>query len=104
VITLANDILFFPVVTTTKDDLGQIKETEEFSRQVFCERKSVTQSEFFAAGQSGRKPSCTLLVNVFDYQEEVMVKHRNKIYTVYRTYEREDEKVELYCEVKAGGN
>lgn len=34
-----NDILFFPVVTTTKDDLGQIEVSEDFTRQVFCEKR-----------------------------------------------------------------
>ncbi len=34
-----NDIVFFPVVTTTTDDLGQIEVAEEFTRQVFCEKK-----------------------------------------------------------------
>ncbi|PEE39389.1 phage head closure protein [Bacillus pseudomycoides] len=98
-----NDILFFPVVTTVKDELGQIEEIEKFSRQVFCEKKSVPQSEFFQAGQSGIKASCTLIIHLLDYQEEQKVKYREKEYSIYRTYERNDEKVELYCEVKAGG-
>ncbi|WP_416712445.1 phage head closure protein, partial [Bacillus cereus] len=51
-----NDIVFFPVVTTTTDDLGQIEVAEDFTRQVFCEKKSVSQNEFFQAGQNGFKP------------------------------------------------
>ncbi|MBD5798407.1 phage head-tail adapter protein [Bacillus pseudomycoides] len=98
-----NDILLFPVVTTIEDDLGQKEEIETFSRQVFCEKKSVPQSEFFQAGQSGIKASCVLIVHLLDYQEEQKVKYREKEYSIYRTYERNDEKVELYCEVKAGG-
>ncbi|PDY48449.1 phage head closure protein [Bacillus pseudomycoides] len=98
-----NDILLFPVVTTIEDELGQKEEFEEFIRQVFCEKKSVPQSEFFQAGQSGIKASCTLIVHLLDYQEEQKVKYREKEYSIYRTYERNDEKVELYCEVKAGG-
>ena len=30
------------------------------------------------------------------------VKYREKEYNIYRTYERNDEKIELYCEVKSG--
>jgi SPP1 family predicted phage head-tail adaptor len=98
-----NDILFFPIVTFTKDELSQIEETEVFSRQVFCEKKSVPQSEFFQAGQSGIKASYVLIVNFYDYQNETKVKYCDKVYHIYRTYERQDEKVELYCEVKSGG-
>lgn len=98
-----NDILFFPVVTTTKDDLGQIEVSEDFTRQVFCEKKSISQNEFFQAGQNGFKPKCVLIVYSLDYQEEQKVQYNNKTYSIYRTYERDDERIELYCEVKAGG-
>ena len=97
-----NDILFFPVVTTIEDDLGQVEEKEDFTRQVFCQKKSVPQSEFFQAGQSGIKAACVLIVYTLDYQEEQKVKYRKEEYSIYRTYERDDEKIELYCEVKAG--
>ncbi|MFJ8529639.1 phage head closure protein [Bacillus sp. NPDC094106] len=98
-----NDILFFPEITTVEDDLGQKEEIETFSKQVFCKKKSVPQTEFFQAGQSGIKPKCALIVYTLDYQEEQKVKYREKEYSIYRTYERNDEKIELYCEVKAGG-
>ncbi|EJR67525.1 phage head closure protein [Bacillus toyonensis] len=99
-----NDILLFPVVTTTKDELGQVEVVlVSFTRQVFCEKKSVSQSEFFQAGQNGFKPKCVLIVYTLDYQEEQKVKYREKEYSIYRTYERDDEKIELYCEVKKGG-
>ncbi|HHQ2481021.1 TPA: phage head closure protein [Bacillus cereus] len=98
-----NDIILFPVVTTTEDELGQVEVSEYFTRQVFCEKKSVSQNEFFQAGQSDIKASCVLIVHVLDYQEEREVKYREKEYNIYRTYERDDEKIELYCEVIAGG-
>ncbi|MEC0037731.1 phage head closure protein [Bacillus cereus] len=98
-----NDIVFFPVVTTTTDDLGQIEAAEDFTRQVFCEKKSVSQNEFFQAGQNGFKPKCVLIVYTLDYQEEQKVQYHNKKYKIYRTYERDDERIELYCEVKTGG-
>ncbi|SFI36061.1 MULTISPECIES: phage head closure protein [unclassified Bacillus (in: firmicutes)] len=96
-----NDILWFPIVTTIEDELGQKEEIATFSRQVFCRKKSIPQSEFFQAGQSGIKASCILIVHYLDYQEETKVKYGNKTYSIYRIYERDDEKIELYCEVKA---
>ncbi|WP_025148778.1 phage head closure protein [Bacillus sp. H1a] len=98
-----NDILFFPIVTIVEDELGQKEEKETFSRQVFCKKKSVPQSEFFQAGQSNIKASHVLIVHILDYQDERKVKYRDKEYSIYRMYERDDEKIELYCEVKAGG-
>jgi SPP1 family predicted phage head-tail adaptor len=98
-----NDILFFPVAKTTKDDLGQIEVSEDFTRQVFCEKKSISQNEFFQAGQNGFKPKCVLIVYSLDYQEEQKAQYNNKTYSIYRTYERDDERIELYCEVKVGG-
>lgn len=98
-----NDILDFPIVTVVEDELGQKEETETFSRQVFCEKKSVPQSEFFQAGQNDIKASCVLIVHVLDYQDERKVQYKEKEYSIYRTYERDDEKIELYCEVVAGG-
>jgi SPP1 family predicted phage head-tail adaptor len=99
-----NDVILFPVVTSQEDDLGQVVEgNEDFSRQVFCEKKSVSSDEFFKAGQNGLKAKYVFIVHLHDYQEETKVKYSEKVYSIYRTYERKDEKVELYCEVKAGG-
>ena len=100
---LANDIMFFPVVTTVRDELNQAEEIETFTKRVFCEKKPVAQSEFFSAGQSGIKAAQVLVVSIFDYVNEKKVKYKDKVYSIYRTYERSDEKIELYCEVKAGG-
>jgi SPP1 family predicted phage head-tail adaptor len=98
-----NDITFFPIITEVEDDLGQTEEVQDFSRKVFCERKSVPQSEYFQAGQSGIKASCVIIVHQFDYQDDESLKYNNKIYRIYRRYDRNDEKVELYCEVRSGG-
>ena len=98
-----NEILHFPIVTVTEDELGQKEEIKTFNRQVFCKKKSVPQSEFFQAGQSDIKASCIVIVHILDYQEEREVKYREKEYSIYRTYERDDEKIELYCEVVVGG-
>lgn len=102
-IKLSNDILFFPVVTTITDELGQEIATDNFARKVFCEKKSIPQSEFFQAGQSGIKAANCLIVYQMDYHEEVKLKYKEKIYSIYRAYERPDERIELYCEVRAGG-
>lgn len=99
---MLNDILYFPVVTKVEDELGQVEYIRDYTRQVFCAKKSVPQSEFFQAGMSGIKASCVLIVNRFDYLNEETVKYNDKIYSIYRIYDRPDERTELYCSVKAG--
>lgn len=102
-VIIVNDILFFPIITTKEDDLGQVEENEEYSNQVFCEKKPIAQSEFFSAGQTGIKPSKCLVVSILDYEEQEKLMFGNKIYSIYRTYERKDERIELFCEVRVGG-
>ena len=99
---MGNDVLFFPVVTKTEDELGQVEEVEEYSRMAFCEKKSTPQSEFFEAGRNGIKANCVLIPNTLDYNGESTVRYKDKVYSVYRTYERADDRIELYCEVRLG--
>lgn len=98
-----NDILFFPTIITAGDDLGQVEEIETYSNRVFCEKRPIAQAEFYQAGQAGIKPSCLLVVSVFDYSNQEKLTYNDKVYSVYRVYERQDEMVELYCEVRSGG-
>ena len=99
---MGNDVLFFPIVTEVTDELGQVEETEEYVRMAFCEKKSTPQAEFFEAGRSDIKASCVLIPHTLDYNGESKVKYKDKVYSVYRTYERADERIELYCEVRLG--
>jgi SPP1 family predicted phage head-tail adaptor len=100
---MLNDILYFPIVTAIKDELGQTIEEEDYKRLVFCQKKSVPQSEFFNAGLNGIKAECVLIVNTLDYQNEKKVKFKDRVYDIYREYSRNDERTELYCMVKAHG-
>lgn len=99
---MGNDVLFFPVVTEVKDELGQVEEVEDYLRMAFCEKKSTPQTEFFEAGRNGIKANCVLIPHVLDYSGESKVKYKDKVYSVYRTYERADDRIELYCEVRTG--
>jgi SPP1 family predicted phage head-tail adaptor len=98
-----NELAWFPTISTIVDELGQEDEQEIFDNQVFCEKKSVPQNEFFQAGQNDIKASCVLIVHTLEYQGQEKVKFQDKIYSIYRTYERNDDKTELYCEVRSGG-
>lgn len=61
--------------------------------QVFANKKSVRQSEFYAAYQVGLKPTLLFVVNACDYEyasteqnEPTEVEYEGKKYTVIRTY------------------
>lgn len=99
---MLNDVLYFPIlVSSQKDSLGQVEKSSQFTRVCFCYKKSISQNEFYAAGQAGFKPDCVFIVNTLDYQNEKRLKFKNVIFDIYRTFDRVDERTELYCKVKA---
>ena len=66
---------------------------QEDKTDVFGRIESVGQSEFFAAAQNGLKPQ---------YNDQPIVIVNDKRYSVYRTYNRTDQKIELYLDGKIG--
>lgn len=87
--------------TYTEDSIGQQIEASS-ERLIYAYIHSVSQNEFFNAGQRGFKPDmvCDVWMTEYDGQEELMCD--GEIYSIYRTYAREDGRVELYAERKAG--
>ena len=62
----------------------ELKETE-----VFAEKKSVRQSEFYAAQQVGLNPSLVFVIDIRDFESvkaPVEVIYNEETYTVIRTY------------------
>lgn len=92
--------------TYTQDDIGQQIETPTY-RKVYAKLKPVPQSEFFAAGQTGIKPSAAFVIRTGEYKKETKLRYpatdSGTVYTIYRTYDTVDEMTELYAEVRAGG-
>lgn len=82
------------------DNIGNpiIEETET---EVFVDVLSVSQSEFFNAGQNGLKPEYKMILFTYDYGLQDKVKYNDKFYSVYRTYQNGD-KTELYLTAKVG--
>jgi len=67
-------------------------------------REPIRQNEFIAAGQNGIRPAMMLVVRTNQYNGRNKAKIGDEVYTIYRTYERDDGKTELYCEVRLGGS
>ena len=96
-----NDVCELIGVTLTKDELQQEIETE-VNRLVFCNRQSITMSEFYQAGQTDIKAAHKFVMNSMDYQDERLIRFKGKRYSIYRTFETNDY-IELYAEVRNGG-
>lgn len=81
------------------------------TREVFGEEKQVYSSTFFQAAAVGMKAEKILVIWKFDYEQEKYLVYQGIKYEILKTYETEDEKLELTCssdikkkEVNAYGN
>lgn len=70
--------------------------------EIFAQKESISQSEFYKGGEAGLKPDFRLITAIIDYNGEREVELDGKKYGIYRTYERNQDYIELYCERKGG--
>ena len=84
-----------------QDDLGEWTETWT-KREIFARVESVSMSEFYQAGMRGLDPDYKLTIWMNEYENEELVDYNGKIYAVYRTYRRDDGRIELYVSEKKG--
>jgi SPP1 family predicted phage head-tail adaptor len=89
-----DDVLEFITFTETRNNLGDVI-TEPAYRRVFADKKSIRQSEFYAAQSSGLKPEVMFVVWSLDYQGEEHFRHNNRKYKVVRTFETNNEQMEI---------
>ena len=74
-------------------------------RKVLADKASITQQEFFNASSDkaiGIKPKLCMRIRSFDYRGEKLCEYAGVIYSVYRTFDRQDGITELYLSPKAG--
>lgn len=84
------------------DEIGRQIPTLEVETTVFCDISSISLEEITAAGKIGLKPQYKITLFRYDYDGQKLVNLEGKRYSVYRTYLRRDEMIELYLEEKAG--
>lgn len=90
--------------TYTTDSMGQRTYTT-IEKEVFATLSSISRAEWTSYSQSGRQglvPAYVASVFFGDYNGENECVYEGQIYGIYRTYQRDDEQVELYLEKKAG--
>lgn len=98
-----NDTLYLLSTTYTANQYGVPVATQE-KHEVFCDRESVSRSEFFNAGRNGLNPQFMFRIFKGDYQGETVCQYDGLTYSIYRTYETDDDYIELYVERKGGTN
>ena len=89
------------------DSLGQRIPVDGTPSPVWAKLKSVSRSEWAAAGQHGLQPQLVAIIYAMEYADQpVVVIGEGKTarrYAVYRTYRPENsEYIELYLERKVG--
>ena len=87
--------------TITMNQLKQEVEVDTRT-EIFAQKESISQSEFYKGGEAGLKPDFRLITAIIDYNGEREVELDDKKYGIYRTYERDQDYIELYCERKGG--
>ena len=99
------DAVIFLLSTTAseKNKYGVYERTTK-QREVFCQVDSVTRAEFFGGGRNGLNPQYKFTMFSGDYEGEDTVIYNGQPYGVYRTFNPEMDRVELYCERKGGTN
>ncbi len=98
---MRDEIISLISTSIVADDIGNQIE-QEVSKEVFCTIESISQAEYFSASQSGLKSQFKVTIFEFDYNGATIVDYNSKRYSVYRTYLRNDERIELYLASKAG--
>ena len=94
-------ILLTPV--KEKDSLGQmVPSGDPIKRKCIGSLKSVSQNEFFKASQEGLEPEGMIEMNPIEYRGEALILIGGQEYTIYRTYERDTDKIEVYFGKRVG--
>jgi SPP1 family predicted phage head-tail adaptor len=81
----------------TENDMGDTIENSPKPRQVFANKKSIGQSEFYQAAATGLKPEIKFEVRTIEYEGERILEFNNSNYTILRTYDKNGEITELIC-------
>ena len=87
----------------TQDEYGRWIASPTRS-DVFCQAESVTQKEFFEGGRNGLNPAFKFTMFRYDYHGESVVEYNGNQYSVYRTFMKRSDELELYVERKGGTN
>lgn len=98
-----NQAVNIKLITTayTQNEIGEWTEVPT-KVSVFSYMSSVTMREFYDAGMQGFKPEYRFLLWQTEYSGEETLEYNNEVYVIYRTYLRDDGRIELYVTKRKG--
>lgn len=96
-----SNVLYLRSKTYDTDSMGQ-RVPRLMERRVFCDVRSVGQTEFFEAGRNGLQAALQVVMLGPEYQGETECRIDDKLYRIYRTYKRRTDEIELYLESRVG--
>lgn len=99
---LWRDVIDLITITTTQNNMGDNIETET-SNQVFANKKSIRQSEFYQAQATGLRPEVMFEIKTINYNQETKLGYNDKTYNIIRVYDKNGEITELICQCLVNG-
>lgn len=96
-----SDVAYLLTDTYTQNEYG-VMEKETTKSKVFVKVSSVTSQEWFEGGRNGLNPQYRFEMFAHDYNDEEVIEYNNKQYTIYRTFNKTVDLIELYTELKKG--
>lgn len=92
-------------------ELGQIVETITHGEPVktttwttvYAGKKSVSQKEFYESRLAGLKPELVFEIRAAEFNNHDLVRYKSKIYSIIRTYEKND-LLEVYVSAHTGSD
>lgn len=87
--------------TYMQNQYGVIERTVSKDK-VFVKVASVTGQEWFEGGRNGLNPQFRFTMFSHDYSDENILEYEDKQYTIYRTYYKTVDEIELYTELRKG--
>lgn len=96
-----SDVAYLVSDSYTQNDYG-VYEKQTEKRKIFCNVTSVNSQEWFEGGRNGLNPQYRFIIYSFEYLGESVIEYRGNLYTIYRTYIRSQDELELYAEKKQG--
>lgn len=84
-------------ITVTENSMGD-KIEKETETEVFANKRSIRQSEFYQAAATGLRPEIMFEVWSEEYSNQPRLEYNNEPYTIIRTYAKDGELTELICQ------
>lgn len=91
------DVIELVSFTTTENDWGDSIETETY-REVFANKRSIRQSEFYQAMTTDLRPELMFEIREAEYNKEKRLRYDGRMYYIRRTHSKHGEVLELICE------